>query len=56
MTLGERLASFQARLHQIEAEKRQIAEQAMAVDIALVKLQGAIALLEELIAEVPDGQ
>ena len=56
MTLAERLQAAKAHLARLDAEKRQIADQAMAIDIALVKLQGAIALLHDLIAEAPDGQ
>lgn len=51
MTLAERLDAAQARLTQIEGQKRQIAEQAMQVDIALVKQTGVIDLLVELLAQ-----
>ena len=56
MTLAERLSAAQASLTSLEHQKRQIAERAMAVDIALLKATGVIELLQELIAEaVPNG-
>jgi len=56
MTLAERLQAAKAHLARLDAEKRQIADQAMAVDIALVKCTGAIELLTELLKDGDHGE
>lgn len=64
MTLQERLVDAQTRAmrlylrrQEVEAQRQQLAQQAQAIDLAMVKSDGEIALLETLIAsEVPRGE
>ena len=65
MTLHERLTETHARAmrfylqrQQVEVQRQQLQAQAQALDLALVKTDGEIAVLESLIAAdkaVPDG-
>lgn len=65
MTLQERLAAehvtatrLYLRRQEVEAQRQALAQQAQQIDLALVRSDGVVELLQALIAaeKVPDGQ
>ena len=52
----QRSVALYLQRQQIEAKRQQLTQQAQAIEVELVQLDGEIRVLEALIAEATDGQ
>jgi len=56
MLAHQRSVALYLQRQQIEAKRQQLTQQAQAIEVELVQLDGEIRVLEALIAEATDGQ